>query len=273
MLFGNAGVVAASGKDAAWDVGVFSYLSKSFSVSTQESAPMGLAFGDSGSKMYVVGSSSDTVYQYALTTPWDIATASYASKSKDVSSETVIPTGIFFKPDGTKMYIVDNAGDDVYQYTLSVAWDVSTASFDTGKVGALAGLSPYQIYITSDGATLYQVNNANDRVYQHTLSTPWDISTISSVSFLSVTATENSPVGLFFKPDETKMFVAGLGTNSITQWNISSAGDITTGSYSGTSLDLSSQTTTVRGIYLKDDGLAAYAINQGDGTILQYGVA
>ncbi|GAJ19106.1 unnamed protein product, partial [marine sediment metagenome] len=34
--------------------------------------------------MYVVGRINNTVFQYSLSTPWDVSTASYAWKSKDV---------------------------------------------------------------------------------------------------------------------------------------------------------------------------------------------
>ncbi|GAH99215.1 unnamed protein product, partial [marine sediment metagenome] len=40
------------------------------------------------------------------------------------------PYNLFFKPDGTKMYVVD-LGAEVFQYTLSTPWDVSTANYDT----------------------------------------------------------------------------------------------------------------------------------------------
>jgi len=63
-------------------------------------------------------------------TPWDVSTAAYDEKSKDVSSQDTIPYGVFFKPDGTKMYIVGSQYDTAYQYSLSTAWDVSTATYD-----------------------------------------------------------------------------------------------------------------------------------------------
>ncbi|MBA7589123.1 hypothetical protein ES708_31198 [subsurface metagenome] len=63
-------------------------------------------------------------------TPWDVSTATYEDKLKDVSGQDTSPNGVFFKPDGTKMYIMGYATDTVYQYSLSTAWDVSTATYD-----------------------------------------------------------------------------------------------------------------------------------------------
>ena len=47
---------------------------------------------------------------------WDVSTASYSSKYKSVAAQDTEPTGVFFKPDGTAMYIMGYANDTVYQY-------------------------------------------------------------------------------------------------------------------------------------------------------------
>ena len=46
---------------------------------------------------------------------------------------TVVDTtikGIVFNPTGTKMYIVGDITDCIYQYSLSQAYNVGTASYD-----------------------------------------------------------------------------------------------------------------------------------------------
>jgi len=64
--------------------------------------------------------------------------------SFSVAAQDTSPNGLFFKPDGTKMYVVGQVGDDVNEYDLSSAWDISTASYlqnfsvvaqETGPVG------------------------------------------------------------------------------------------------------------------------------------------
>ena len=46
-----------------------SYDNVSFSVFSQEGAADSVWFGDSGKKMYVLGSGTDTIYQYSTATP------------------------------------------------------------------------------------------------------------------------------------------------------------------------------------------------------------
>jgi len=58
-------------------------------------------------------------------TPWEIESAIYEEKFKYVGGEEASPWGVFFKPDGTKMYVVGFSADTVFQYSLSTPWDVS----------------------------------------------------------------------------------------------------------------------------------------------------
>ena len=70
--------------------------------------------------MYIMGNTNDSVYQYTLSTAWDVSTASYASKSFSVGSQETSPSGVKFSSDGTKMYVVGMQNDTVYKYTLSI---------------------------------------------------------------------------------------------------------------------------------------------------------
>ena len=47
----------------------------------------------------------------------------------DITSEEDKPNGFTFNNDGTKMFITGHIGDDVNEYTLSTAWNISTATF------------------------------------------------------------------------------------------------------------------------------------------------
>ena len=51
---------------APWDIFGGYYSGKSLSVAAQDANPYGLAFSSDGTKIYIVGSSNDTIYQYEL---------------------------------------------------------------------------------------------------------------------------------------------------------------------------------------------------------------
>ncbi|GAH58409.1 unnamed protein product, partial [marine sediment metagenome] len=102
---------------AAWNVTTASYL-QLFNVSSEDLFPMGVFFKHDGTKMYVIGSFNGNVYEYDLSTAWNVTTASYLQLF-DVSSEGAFSLGVFFKPDGTKMYVTGFL--NVYEYDLSTA--------------------------------------------------------------------------------------------------------------------------------------------------------
>ena len=85
-----------------------------------------LAFMD-GTKMFIVGTDDKTVDEYNLSTGFDVSTASYVD-GFSVGSQETVPTGLEFSADGKRMFITGNNGDDVTEYKLTTAFDVSTAS-------------------------------------------------------------------------------------------------------------------------------------------------
>jgi hypothetical protein len=205
----------------AWDLSTASYDSVSFSVVSQDGTPIDIQFKSDGIKMYMLGFGNDRVYQYTLSTAWDLSTASYDSVSFSVASQQVNPLGLFLKSDGTKMYITGSS--TVYQYTLSTAWDLSSASYDSINFSFTSQESQSRdIFFKPDGAKMFMVGSGSDLIYQYTLSTPWDVSTASydSVSF-SVASQDDVPFDLFFKPDGTKMYIVGSANDTVYQYNTS----------------------------------------------------
>ena len=105
---------------------------KSASVS-EDGTPIGSHISSDGTKLYMIGNATDTVYQYDMSTANDLSTATYNSVSLYVFNDgATSPKGITFKPDGTKMYVLDTT--IVFEYSLSTAWDLSTASFSTSCI-------------------------------------------------------------------------------------------------------------------------------------------
>jgi 6-phosphogluconolactonase (cycloisomerase 2 family) len=204
-----------------WVVSSATY-STVFSVAAQETFSRGLFFRADGLKMYVVGETNDTVFQYALTTPWNLATASYESLSFSVAAQDATPSGIFFNPNGLSMYVVGNTSDNVNQYTLSTAWNVSTATYlQTFSVAGQEG-NPQDISFTGDGTRMFVLGSTGDDINVYNLTTPWDISTASSVGAFSIAAQESVPTGLYIKPDGKKMYVVGTNMDTVFQYTVPS---------------------------------------------------
>jgi len=222
--FGN-GNVNEYDLSTAWDISTASYL-QLFSVSSQQTTPYNVFFKPDGTKMYITGSSGQDVSEYNLSTAWDISTASYL-QNFSVASQVTTPTGTFFKPDGTKMYVTGSDGRDVNEYNLSTAWDVSTASYLQNFSVASQETSPQGVFLKPDGIKMYVTGRDGDGVYEYNLSTAWDVSTASYLQNFSVASNETAPRDVFFKPDGTKMYVTGSDGDNVNEYNIGASATIT----------------------------------------------
>ena len=254
------------------DISQASYDSVSFSVGSQDSTPFGMAFNTDGSKMYIVGWQYDSVYQYSLSTVFDLSTASYDSVSFSVSSQDTLPMGLLFSPDGTKMYICGISNDKVFQYSLSTAFDLSTASYsNTSFSTSNEDTSVYDMVFNGDGTKMYTLGATNDSVFQYSLSTAYNVgtSTYDSVSF-SVSSQETTPQGFRFNSDGTKLFVLGQGSSTIFQYSLSTAYDISTASYDSVSFSAASQDGTTNGISFSADYTKLYVLGAVNDTVYQY---
>jgi hypothetical protein len=236
-----------------YDIANASYDSVSLDVSSQNTTPVAVEFSSDGTAMYMVGNTDpDTVFQYTLSTAWDLSTASYASKSFSTSTQETGVAGLSFKSDGTKMYIVGTGNDTVYQYSLSTAWDVSTASYDSKSVSVSSqDTTPSALDFSPDGTKMYVVGDTNNTIFQYTLSTEWDVSTATyATKSLSVASQETAPTGMAFNSDGTKVFVCGRASDAVQQYSLSTAYDISTGSYDSVSFS----------IVVQDSGASGYTV-------------
>jgi len=262
----------------AWDVSTASY-SQNFAVSTQDTSPTGIFFKSDGTEMYVTGSQNDSVYQYNLTTGWDVSTASYDQALALTGSGTPgegIPEGVFFKPDGTKLFIVGSILDAVQEYTLSTAWDISTASWE----GSLEKFrvsdqdtSPKGVFFKTDGTKMFIVGASKDTLFQYDLSTAWNVSTASytnpSNDFLKVSGQEESPAALFFKSDGTKLYVAGFTGDEVNEYNLSTAWNVGSATFSQ-NFSVNAKETSPQGLSFKSDGTKMYITGPSSDSIHEY---
>jgi len=252
---GNNLIIVSGGRVwvyiAAPDITNMRYTEKYFSVFDMESQTNGFTLKPDGTKFYIVGNVNNTVYEYELSVPWDITTASYLGSSYDVSSQESNPTEVRFKPDGIRMFVLGTANDAVYQYTLSVAWDVSSATYDSVSYSVNSEETvPYGLEFKPDGTEMYIVGQGNDTIYQYTLRTPWDVSTASFTAgdLLDVSSEDVVPISLAFESDGLTVYVTGSENDSVYEYTLSTAWDIKTGSYSSKSHSIASEDTIPFGI-------------------------
>jgi sugar lactone lactonase YvrE len=273
-LMQQAAAGVPTGGGVVWtdpDLTNASYDSVSFSVAGQDTIPSSVSFKSDGTKMYVAGTANDTIYQYSLSTAWDVSTLSYDNVSFSVASQAGQPKA-FFKPDGTKFYVADNGTDAVYEYVMSSAWDLSSSSY-TGTSFSVNGqdATPQGLTFKPDGTKMYVVGFTNTSIFQYSLSTAWDLSTASydSISF-DFSSQETQGRIPAFNPDGTKMFFLGTANDTVYQYTLSTAWDVSSASYDSVSFSVSSQEAVPLGLAFKSDGSKMYVVGSSSDTIYQY---
>lgn len=268
----SAGMAFNAATGATPDTSQWSYESKSLSVGSQDTIPNGVAFNSDGTKLYIAGNSNDTIYQYALTTAYDVSTGSYESKSFSVASQLTGPCGLAFNTDGTKMYVQDFNNRTIFQYTLSTAFDVSTASYNSVNLDASArGSNSYGMVFNPTGTSLFISFASNDTIFQYTLSTAFDLSTASyaSKSFDASQQVGNA-AGIGFTNSGKKMYILDNNDDDIHQYTLSTAYDVSTASYSSSVFDLTSQDSDCFGMVFKPDGTKLYVVGRTNDRVYQY---
>lgn len=201
-----------------WDITTASFLQQ-FSVLSQETNVLGLAFSSDGVKMFVVGNDSDTVHEYNLSTAWDVASASHA-QSFSVATEDTFPTGMTFSAAGDKMFVAGNQGNDINEYSLSTPWDISSASYTQNFSVSSEESTPRGVTLSVDGTKLFIVGISSDEVNEYALSTAWDISTASYVQNFSVASQDDSPVGIAFSADGLRMYIVGDQNSKVYEYSL-----------------------------------------------------
>ena len=114
------------------------------------------------------------------------------------------------------MFVTGDNGDDINEFSLNVGFDLSEGvnlvqSKDLTHPMSLATNEdePFGIEFNQDGTTMFVIGAKGNDVNQYSLSTAFDISTLSFVGGLHVNAQEGNPSGIAFSTSGLKMFILG----------------------------------------------------------------
>jgi hypothetical protein len=243
---------AVTGTTPSLDVGSYNYFDN------------GILSGDTTVSFTSVPTNRNWRYSYKNGVAWDVSEGIY-EQSFDISTEDSQPYGISFKPDGLKMYVLGNTDDEIHEYDLTTAWDISTASLLQSESISSGDTSPKGLFFKPDGTKLYISGDTGNEINTYNLSTAWDISTLSLSSSHSISAVTFNPKGLFFKSDGTKMYLVDSSSSNdrVIEWTLSTAwAPATKGSQQ--TFSVSTQTTSAVDIFFKSDGTKMYVT--GDST-------
>ena len=181
-------------------------------------------------------------------------------------------TGFSFNDDGSKMFVVGTTGDDVNEYTLAQAYDVSTAVFvDSVDISAFS-VSPSAITFNDIGDKIYIVDDIGNQIHEFDLAAAFDVSTLI-VPFVPVVVDLApdlivEPSGIAFNNDGTKMFITDRATGLINEYVLLGGYDIGTAGLNST-FDFTAQDAGPEGIAFNNNGTKMFFIGVNT-TVYEY---
>lgn len=248
------------------------YTSNSFDASTQIDATpedaIDIIIANNGTAMFI-SDNEKCIFQYTLSTAFDVSTATYDSKSFEF---TVVSSGvgmiIAMSPDGVKLLV--STGTTVFQYTLGTAYDITTATSDS-KTLSIGGGTLTGAGYNNDGTRFYEVTGLGI-VKQYDVSTAYDIDTaVDSTKSFDLTGDISGEVNGFAMGVDDSTFHVGDGVaDLLREFVMTDAADVSTAVASGTTLDYSNEASTMANWWITDG--KTYGVQFSPATIYQYGV-
>ena len=194
----------------AWDISTATY-------SEQETLHNNLAHGfwikSDGLKLYMV-TSDGSIVQYSLGSAWDITTVTADGITYDYTTESSEIHDIQFNSTGTKMIAMSTGTNELIEYSLSTAWDITTlAVVDTVTITD----PEYGLTISSDGLTLMFIDS-DDNAVQYIMTTAFDLSSIeASVLNIDLESIGGNGTyrGIAFIGDDSAVYIGDSSSDSI----------------------------------------------------------
>ena len=237
-------------------------------IGSEDERATGVAFSTDGTRMFVAGDDGNDVNEYTLSTPFDVFTASYDSRFS-VGTQDTVPEDVTFSNDGTRMFVAGNEHDDIHEYALSTAFDVSSAnfthSFDVGNEED----TPFDVAFSNDGLRMFVVGPGGKDVTEYALTISFNTTTAAHVGETSVSSQDDDPSGVAFSNDGLKMFIAGNQHDDVFEYALTAAFDASSASHVH-SFDVTPKTPSLTGVAFSTDGSRMYAVDHRDDNIHEY---
>ena len=202
--------------------------------------PHAIVFKTDGTEMYVIrsdGTSGNNVSieQFTLSTPWNTSTLSWTARTalRAGCTTSIQSRGISFKPDGTRVFVGNEGNNIIAQYDLTTPWDITSMTNQQCSGSIQSDESSLRnIQLSSDGNFLYVGGNSGDDINKYSLSSPYNITSITLETSYSIVSQTGNMRGFIFSSNFTKLYVTGddgssSGDNVIYEYSLACAGTIT----------------------------------------------
>ena len=214
-----------------WDI-TTAYWTGNSHVFEKQHTPISFQMSSNGAKVYTYTQEDDTLREYALTTAWDINTISTTPSNSHFFRNTdtihIAANGSLLAASTGNTYQVYSIDGTAYTPVTatgsSITWvaDLQGLTYDAG-ISYEPSSSTDNFIFSDDGTNMYTSNGRY--VTQHTLTTPYDISTASLTHTTDLrddvsvyNAVTNQVIAMHINPTGTKFYVIDHWTNPKTMY-------------------------------------------------------
>ena len=127
-----------------------------------------------------------------------------------------------FSNDGTKMFIVGFAKGFIHEYNLTAPFDISAVKHTRSLPVRSQDTQPQGMAFSNDGAKMFVVGDMEDAIHEYTLPTPFNVSAATHTYSFDISGQDQTPTGMAFSNDGTKMFVVGDSEDKVYAYTLSS---------------------------------------------------
>lgn len=202
------------------------------------------------------------------TVDWTIVDMSYASITKNISAQTGSSTDFFIGNNGTALYVMSSSV--IYQYTMSTAWNVSTATYNRSYTFTDGFLTAGEaVWFKSDGTEMY-ILSTNSNIHEFPLSSEWDLSTVSAYTSYAFYSNSSTPRDIWMNSNGTKVYIVGTTVDDINYFTLSSAWNPGGTPTYQNDMNVTTQDNLPMGIFLSPTGMRLFLVGSTNDRVYQY---
>lgn len=175
-----------------------------------------------GMHFYATGLGVDNLFQWDLSTAWDINTATFVGSCGTVIFDNGYCWGLWITTDGSRAYsnLSSGAGSIVLvQYVFGTPFDVTTMTKEKNVTISTPGLNNWsEFQLSADGSRSWHGNRTDtEYIYQYDLSTPFDFATATISYEMDLTTTpfnSGTSGGRFYISEDGTRIALDISNNS-----------------------------------------------------------
>ena len=253
--------------------------------STGLSFPYSFAWSPDGLHLYLTYS-GDYIRHIECTSPFNTSGSS-TQATFTCSIYDSNTWSVEVSPNGRYLYFGGSSVDSVNQFTMENPWQISTGPtnnlFSPGyeqinkrldnifSIGSADG-SARGVEFNGDGTKFYLIGFGDDNIQQFTLSTAYKVGTASYDGGYNLGSDGlGAPYNFRWNNNGTKFFVVDFNLDSVIEYSVSNAYDVTSGTITeGTNFSVSSYESQPLDVAFNADGTQMFVIGEGSDKIHEW---